>query len=192
MKAKQDRPWLLIRAFGYSRTGRAFAVLVLAAMACVPQPSLADETDGWRDESGGLVHYSGLYCPNQIAMLTRIDASGLAAHVVASCTYQAPRLQAVVEILQPNALETATSKLRASFVTSGFGHIAGAGSAARGLTFVVGQDGSTELRETIWPIRIGARDYLLWLSYRYPDDMYDVDLAYRAFVDMLRSLDKAN
>lgn len=176
-------------AFGPGRARRALAVVAMAATACTA--ALADETDGWRDESGGLVHYSGLFCPNQIAMLTRTDASGLAAHIVASCTYQAPRLQAVVEILEPNALETALAKLRANYVTSGFGHLAAAGSAARGMTFVVGEDGPSQMRETIWPIRIGPRDYLLWMNYRYPEDMAQVDLAYTAFIDMLRSLEKA-
>ncbi len=166
------------------------AGLLLIAMH--PLSALAAENTGWRNTTHGIEHFTGLHCPNHIARLTRIDANSTAESTMASCTYQGNQLHAVVEIVEPNAINSLLLNLRQRFLLSGFGQVTGDGAAARGLTFVISQDNAKQVRETLWPIRIGDKDHILWLNYHYPEGQSEMELIHQLFVQMLRAKEPAN
>lgn len=166
----------------------AAGLLLLAALAMADWASAAE---GWRDETGEVIHYSGLRCPDRIATLTRIDASGHAERALANCTYQAPNLHAVIQIMEANVIAAVADELRQHYTAAGFTPVIGDGITKRGLTFIVGHVGEAELRETLWPIRIGQHDFMLWMNYPHPGAHAEVAMAYNAFVEMLRATEPA-
>lgn len=172
----------------YAPRGRLSIVAsALMLLALQPMTARADATDGWRDVSGGIEHYSGLRCPDRVANLARIDATTTTEFVLASCTYQANRMHGVLEIISENILGDLLAGIRDRFLLSGFPQAAGVGASGKGLTFIVATKDGLQTRETVWPIRIGATDYILWLNYKHPLADAEVDVAYQSFVDLLRA-----
>jgi hypothetical protein len=176
----------------YAPRGR-FRVVAAALMLLALQPvaARADASDGWHDVSGGIEHYSGLRCPDRVANLARIDATTTAEFVLASCTYQANRMLGVLEIISENVLGDLLAGIRDRFLLSGFPQVPGVGASGKGLTFIVGTKDGLQTRETVWPIRIGTTDYILWLNYKHPLASAEVDVAYQSFVDLLRASEPA-
>ncbi|AXS41228.1 hypothetical protein [Breoghania sp. L-A4] len=170
---------------GQPRAFLVATVLALLAACLMPKPSHA--VSGWRDEAAGLVHFSGLRCPNRIASLTRTDTTSAFGDMLASCTYQSADIHAVIGIMEPNAVVRALHTLEQNYLSSGFPLVQGEAASSIGLTFAVGRIGSRELLETMWPIRVGGNDHILWVSHRHEVDRQEVDTLYDAVVQMLRA-----
>ncbi|PTW61793.1 hypothetical protein C8N35_102509 [Breoghania corrubedonensis] len=171
---------------------RSPALLYLAAAlglanAFASVPARADD-DGWREDFGSLTHYSGLSCPERIGALERFEVTGTTSTMLASCTYRLGEMSIVVQLWEQGYLKRALENYRARFATIGFKRVAGSSMAARGLTFVVGHDGQTQRRETIWPVTIGRRGMIVWMNYAYPIDEGRMETAYTDMVEMLRAM----
>lgn len=166
----------------------ATAPACLVALAFCMLSGVRAAEEGWRDDFGRLTHFSGLSCPDRIGALERFEVAGSAAGMLASCTYRTDDVSTVIQLWEPGRLQPTLQTLRENYAEIGFATVEGEGVAARGLSFMVATGAATERRETLWPVTVGGRNFILWMNYPYPGDQARLAAVFTDVVATLRAI----
>ncbi|WP_434051175.1 MAG: hypothetical protein RDA78_17890 [Roseibium sp.] len=155
---------------------------VIPANAQVPPEKEA----GWQSDVGGLRHFMGLRCPDQIGPFFRIKVLEGGANSLAGCIYTGR--DGMTAVLRQHVQDTGRREaisFSRNYKAAGFEEIQLSGAASTGISFRTRSWTPTSLCETLWHFAGKDSDFTLWLSYTLPTQQDEVGPAVTAFTQVL-------
>lgn len=160
----------------------AASAVVAPAHAQVPPEKEA----GWQSDVGGLRHFMGLRCPDQIGPFFRIKVLEGGATSLAGCIYTGK--DGMTAVLRQHVQDTGRREaisFSRNYKAAGFEEVQLSGAASTGISFRTRSWTPTSLCETLWHFAGTKADFTLWLSYTLPTQQDEVGPAVTAFTEVL-------